>query len=203
MIKSEIIGIFPTPIYTTNLNRDFTKKELNLLINYKNIYSNLGNKTSVDTTVLENINFKILKKELNLIIKDYFEKVINTKDNITPYITQSWLNFTKKNEFHHSHKHPNSYISGVLYIDVDEKNDKIFFSKNNYEQIYLSRKDYNLYNSDSWWLSVKTGDVVLFPSSTEHSVSTKNDDNIRVSLAFNVFIKGKIGDKYNLTELEI
>jgi hypothetical protein len=34
-------------------------------------------------------------------------------------------------------------------------------------------------------------------------VSTKQGDNTRVSLAFNVFIKGDIGDEKNLTKLKI
>jgi hypothetical protein len=32
-------------------------------------------------------------------------------------------------------------------------------------------------------------------------VETKEGDNTRVSLAFNVFVKGKLGDDYALTEL--
>jgi hypothetical protein len=32
-------------------------------------------------------------------------------------------------------------------------------------------------------------------------VETKEGDNIRISLAFNVFIKGTVGDSKDLTEL--
>ena len=35
-------------------------------------------------------------------------------------ITQSWINFTKKGEYHHPHAHPNSLISGVFYVEADK-----------------------------------------------------------------------------------
>jgi hypothetical protein len=50
---------------------------------------------------------------------------------------------------------------------------------------------------------VKTGSILLFPSSTTHRVEIKKGLNTRISLAFNVFIKGTIGDKKSLTELKI
>jgi hypothetical protein len=34
-------------------------------------------------------------------------------------------------------------------------------------------------------------------------VETKEGDNTRISLAFNVFIKGNIGNNKNLTELKL
>ena len=46
-----------------------------------------------------------------------------------------------------------------------------------------------MWNSESWWFPVKTGDVILFPSSLIHMVETKQGTNTRISLAFNVFIK--------------
>ena len=41
----------------------------------------------------------------------------------------------------------------------------------------------------------------MFPSSLTHMVETKEGNNTRISLAFNVFIKGKIGNNKQLTEL--
>jgi uncharacterized protein (TIGR02466 family) len=159
--------------------------------------------TSLNTYVLNNKNLKVLKEQLNLFILDYLKKVVNVKNDISPFITQSWLNFTEKSEFHHSHEHPNSYISGVLYINAKEEFDKIVFWKKRYEQIKLAVNEFNIYNSDSWWVTVKTGDVVLFPSSTTHSVFVKEGDNTRTSLAFNVFFKGKWGEEKQLTEVQV
>ena len=106
-------------------------------------------------------------------IKQYFDKVISTSDKIVPYITQSWINYTREGEYHHSHAHPNSLISGVLYIDANKDNDKILFEKRGYHRIALTIKDYNLYNSDSWFFPVQTGDLIIFPSETQHKVEFK------------------------------
>jgi predicted 2-oxoglutarate/Fe(II)-dependent dioxygenase YbiX len=58
-----------------------------------------------------------------------------------------------------------------------------------------------MYNSDTWWLGVKTYDIVLFPSNLTHSVDSVTSDETRISLAFNSFIKGVLGDKAELSEL--
>jgi hypothetical protein len=41
----------------------------------------------------------------------------------------------------------------------------------------------------------------MFPSSLTHMVETKEGTNTRISLAFNVFVKGTLGDNTRLTEL--
>ena len=202
MIEATINSIFPTPIYISKLNRELTNKELSFIDKTKSdCNKNEGNITSNDNYILNNKVFKNLKEDLDLRVKDYFEKVISPTDAITPYITQSWLNYTETNQYHHKHEHPNSLVSGVFYINCNEKFDKIKFFNNKYQTIKPEIKDWNIWNSESWWFSVKTGDVILFPSSLTHMVETKQGDNTRISLAFNVFIKGTIGNNNNLTEL--
>jgi uncharacterized protein (TIGR02466 family) len=201
-VEATINGIFPTPIYISKIDRDITTKELSFIDKTKlNTHNNEGNKTSNDNYILNNKEFNDLKKELDLRIKDYFEKVIFSTDVITPYITQSWLNYTETNQYHHKHAHPNSLVSGVFYINCHEEHDKIKFFNDNYKTIKPEVKDYNIWNSETWWFSVKTGDIILFPSSLTHMVETKEGTNTRISLAFNVFIKGTIGNNKSLTEL--
>jgi len=201
-MEATINGIFPTPIYISKLNRELTNKELSFIDKSKlDVYKNEGNTTSNDNYILNHKAFKQLKEELDLRIQDYFEKVISPANKITPYITQSWLNYTETNQYHHKHEHPNSLVSGVYYINSDEQNDKIKFFNDAYKTFKPEIKEYNIWNSQSWWFSVKTGDVILFPSSLTHMVETKQGDNTRISLAFNVFIKGTVGNNKNLTEL--
>tara|TARA_R100001244_G_C5119800_1_gene123233 strand:- start:32 stop:646 length:615 start_codon:yes stop_codon:yes gene_type:complete len=202
MIESTINGIFPTPVYMSKLGRELTKKELSFVNKSKlDCYDNEGNTTSNDNYILNHKSFSSLKKELDVRVKDYFSKVISTTDNVTPFITQSWLNYTETNKYHHKHEHPNSLVSGVFYINCHEELDKIKFFKDGYKIIQPEIKDWNLYNSETWWFTVKTGDIILFPSSLTHMVETKEGDNTRTSIAFNVFIKGTIGNNKNLTEL--
>ncbi len=201
-MKANINGIFPTPIYISKLDRELTSLELKFVDkNKKDFYKNDGNITSKNNYILNEKPFANIKKELDLIVKDYFEKVISTTDAVTPYITQSWLNYTETNQYHHKHAHPNSLVSGVLYINCHEEHDKIKFFNDNYKTIKPEIKEYNIWNSESWWFTVKTGDVILFPSSLTHMVETKQGDNTRISLAFNVFIKGTVGNNKSLTEL--
>jgi uncharacterized protein (TIGR02466 family) len=203
-VETTINGIFPTPIYISKINRELTIKELSFIDKIKlDTFNNEGNTTSNDNYILNNKAFKNLKEELDLKIQDYFDKVILPSNNITPYVTQSWLNYTETNQYHHKHSHPNSLVSGVFYINCHEEHDKIKFFNDKYKTIKLEIKEYNIWNSESWWFSVKTGDVILFPSSLTHMVESKQGDNTRISLAFNVFIKGTVGNNKNLTELHL
>ncbi len=202
MIEANINGIFPTPIYISKLNRELTPLELKFVDkNKKDFYKNDGNITSNNNYILNEKPFINIKKELDLRVQDYFDKVISPANNIKPYITQSWLNYTETNQYHHKHAHPNSLVSGVFYINCDDKFDKIKFFNDKYQTIKPEVKTWNIWNSESWWFSVKTGDIILFPSSLTHMVETKEGTNTRISLAFNVFIKGTIGNNKQLTEL--
>ena len=204
MIEANINGIFPTPIYISKLVRELTPLELKFVDkNKKDFYKNDGNITSNNNYILNEKPFANIKKELDLRVQDYFDKVISPANNITPYITQSWLNYTETNQYHHKHAHPNSLVSGVFYINCDDKFDKIKFFNDTYKTIKPEVKDWNIWNSESWWFSVKTGDVILFPSSLTHMVENKEGTNTRISLAFNVFIKGTVGNNKNLTELHL
>ena len=201
-MEATINSIFPTPIYISKLNRNFTPLELKFVDkSKKNFTKNDGNITSKNNYILNEKPFENIKKELDLRVKDYFKKVISSTEKITPYITQSWLNYTETNQFHHKHAHPNSLISGVFYINCHEELDKIKFFDDKYKTIKLETKDWNLFNSETWWFTVKTGDIIMFPSSLTHMVETKEGTNTRISLAFNVFVKGTLGDNTALTEL--
>ena len=203
MIKSTINSIFPTPIYTTKMDRGFTKQELQFVDNQKNKYiNNQGNINTKDNYILNRKEFKNVKKFLDQCCQDYLEKILSPKNNIELYITQSWLNYTEENQYHHKHEHSNSVVSGVLYFDSDKEKDKIKFTNPvGYQQIKPEIKDFNIWNSETWWFALETGQLVMFPSSTIHQVETKKGNNTRISLAFNTFYKGIIGSNNDLTEL--
>lgn len=202
-IEVKVTGIFPVPIYQTILNREISTEEKNFfnkLERTKNAY----NYNSKNNYVLDEEPLSTLKKELFLRVEDYFQKIITPKTNVLPYITQSWVNWTKNGEEHHKHAHSNSLFSGVFYIDADEEYDSIkFFKRHTYESLSIEPYEYHLFNSESWTFKVKTGDIILFPSSLGHLVESKIGDNLRTSLSFNTFIRGTIGVDVELTELKL
>jgi hypothetical protein len=148
-MKEPIIhSLFPTPVFFSSLERKLTPLETKFLNKKeKDTYNNEGNITSNDNYVLNEKPFLNLKNELDLKVKEYFDKIICPSNKVKPYITQSWLNYTKRNQYHHKHQHPNSLVSGVFYINADEKLDKIKFFKEDYQPIKLEIKEYNLFNS--------------------------------------------------------
>jgi uncharacterized protein (TIGR02466 family) len=203
MLKPVIHGIFPTPLIFTNIEREFTKEELEFFDEQsKTTFKNEGNVTSLDNYLMRHDPMTTIKQEITSALQLYLDEVIKPKDDVKPYITQSWLNYTDENQYHHKHAHPNSFLSGVMYVNADPEKDKItFFNDSMYKQIKLFPKEWNLYNAESWFFTVKPGDIVIFPSSLIHMVEQKAGNNIRTSLAFNSFLRGAIGDKQSLTEL--
>ena len=204
MTEPVINNLFPTPIYTTKIDRGFTKQELQFVNEQKEHCSkNNGNINTKDSYILNRKQFKNIKKFLDKCCKDYLDTIICPKNNIEIYITQSWLNYTETNQYHHQHAHPNSVVSGVFYFDSDIKNDKILFTKGGYQQISpkIDKEKFNLWNSSTWFFPVETGNLFMFPSSTIHQVETKQGNNTRISLAFNTFYKGSVGSDSELTEL--
>lgn len=203
MLKPVIHGIFPTPLIFTNIEREFTKEELEFFDEQsKTTFKNEGNVTSLDNYLMRHDPMTTIKQEITSALQLYLDEIIKPKDDVKPYITQSWLNYTDENQYHHKHAHPNSFLSGVMYVNADPEKDKItFFNDSVYKQIKLFPKEWNLYNAESWYFTVKPGDIVIFPSSLIHMVEQKAGNNIRTSLAFNSFLRGAIGDKQSLTEL--
>jgi uncharacterized protein (TIGR02466 family) len=194
--------LFPTPVAFSKLPRKFTDDEVAFVQNCaKNVTKNTGNTTSVDRYVLNEPSMAGLKSFIQFYINHYMESIEAPYNPVEAYITQSWLNFTQPGEFHHKHEHPNSYLSGVLYVNADPQKDKIYFYKNGYKRISLPTERYNPFNSESWWFSVGTCDMVLFPSYLTHMVEQTESADTRISLSFNTFLKGYIGEEASLTSL--
>jgi uncharacterized protein (TIGR02466 family) len=93
-------------------------------------------------------------------------------------------------------------VSGVFYIKCHDELDRIEFYKNKEDRFFnLQVKEFNTFNATDLWFPVKTGDIVLFPSTLTHGVDSRERINTRISLAFNVFVKGTIGRKDKFSEL--
>lgn len=193
--KNEMIGLFPIPVMSSNIGREFTQEEKDFMLKLPTKL-NMGNVMSVDKNVLDYGELKNIRDFAQSKIEEYFQNIICPTTDASIYITQSWLNYTSKNQFHHKHSHSNSYLSGVIYIDTHPTEDKIHFSNpiNNLFPLNMNSKQYHDFNAMDWWLPAQTGRILLFPSNLTHYVSNVQTDTQRISLAFNTFLRGEIGE---------
>jgi uncharacterized protein (TIGR02466 family) len=197
-------NIFPSTVMLDSLERQFTEKEKLFFDEcQKELVSNAGNKTSKNNYVLDSEELSDLKEILTFKLNEYFRIITNPKTDCKLYITQSWINYTEKGGFHHKHHHPNSYLSGVIYLNADKLQDRIYFKKPTRDFFTIEPKNYNLSNSENWFFTTGEKDIIIFPSSLEHYVEVAPAEEPRISLSFNTFFKGNIGDNYSLTELTL
>ena len=207
--QATLQGLFGTPIYESNIERPYTKEELTLFeSSKKHLRRNVGNsitaKDRKGTYILESEKLSGLKKDLMEHVNAYFEQVYSPKTNCSLYITQSWINYTEEKEHHHIHSHENSLVSGVLYLNADVDFDNITFYKKQMDAtIKISPREWNPFNSFEWSFPMKTGNIILFPSSLNHGVKQKEGKNTRASLSFNTFVKGVLGKAEQATELRL
>lgn len=200
--SANVVSLFPIPVAMYKFGREFTEQELNFLLNQET-YKNTGNTTSKNTYLLESKELKDLKEFAENCIENYLRTIYLVPQNTVMRITQSWANYSKKGDWHHAHYHPNSFYSGVFYISADADKDRIQFDRPLKPAFRISSEQFNLFNSDSWWIPVTAGTLILFPSLLEHRVPTVVSDKTRISIAFNTFPVGKLGSFEGLTELKL
>ena len=205
---NQVHGLFPTPVLRTNIKRDFTDEEIKYFRSGANqVVHNIGNHFTKNTTVLKDKLLLDVHKFCLKKLGDYMRIVHKPIGNLQIYITQSWINYTSLNEFHHQHAHPNSFLSGVLYLHSESERDEITFHRDKHRYLRVNTESNDELNADSWYFKVNTGDLFIFPSDLQHSVTQIKDDNeknkTRISLAFNTFLSGELGEIDGLTKLTI
>lgn len=207
-----IYDLHPTPLYKVNYKKYTGKQIPDDVINYSmncDYGPNTGNQNSVNTNVLSEEIFSDVLKFIGEQVYHFAHNIyMYDESKIQFYITQSWLNMTKKDEFHHVHNHSNSIISGVFYIKVENTDGINFLDKTSNvfgtsKTISLPRKEtQSPYNTEMFSLGVEEGDLLLFDSKIPHGVE-KLKTELRISLSFNTFVKGQFGTEDTLTLLHI
>lgn len=195
----QTFNLFPVPVSKFHLGRDLTTEEFDFA-NQQVRVKNKNNRTSEDSYVLDREPMLEIRKFIEVCLAQYLEEIYAPKHEVSLRLTQSWFNYCSPGEGHHNHTHANSFVSGVFYVKADVVKDRITFSSGTYRALTVAPRQWNVYNSQSWWLPTGVGDLCLFPSDTGHFVGTVEHDE-RISLAFNTFPVGRLGVEGELTEL--
>ena len=202
MENFETIGVFPVGLGRSYLTPGINQQELDYFYSLEMV-DNKGNSKSQNSFVLNDTFLDRIYYFCRKGCQDYLKNIICATD-VEVYITQSWINITKNNQYHHRHIHSNSFLSGVFYIKTDS-NDTINFTNPHkpFGNFYFDVTSHNHFNSSGWFLPATTNSLIVFPSTLEHEVRTKTSDGDRISLSFNTFIKGSLGNIDQLTELTL
>ncbi|NBW20813.1 MAG: hypothetical protein EBR82_73905, partial [Caulobacteraceae bacterium] len=114
-----IHNLFPLPV--AFFNRPVTDEEA-VFVKGLETRANTGNTTSTNNFVLKSMT------PLRSWIEDCVADYTAPKHNVNLKITQSWVNFSESGQYHHKHAHPNSFVSGVYYLQTNP-DDRIYFYK--------------------------------------------------------------------------
>jgi len=196
--------LFANPVLEITERYKLNNEELNYIKTQK-MTSNIHNYISDNFNILNDEKMKNIKHFIEQGIKYYIENILcPANKDIEIYITESWCNYTNKGESHHIHTHNNSILSGCLYVDVEDSDKIHFYKSNSYHGIYIpiDEKKFNYFNSDSWWLPVENGKLIIFHSSLQHSVEKITTHHTRISISFNTFVKGEVGTRSGLLHLK-
>jgi len=205
----ELLQLFPIPVMICPYPVDYSK-ELEWIKNSETRKENKGdgnagythyNRQSEDTFVLDKPELANVRAFIEAKLHKFLTEIMASTDKLV--ITQSWLNKNKKGESHHEHVHPNSMVSGVWYPQIHENLPPIQFRHREQRDISLQTEKYNTFNSATFMLPMKRGELILFPSNLSHSVPVNNSEEERISLSFNSWPKGNMGDIKSLTYLPL
>ena len=197
MVRDGVIPLFASPLMVCSYDRDY-KKELAWIKKQK--YRPGGrNEQSEDTFILDNKELKKIRTFFETKLNKFVTEVLQCTNKFV--ITQSWLNRAGKGESHYTHTHPNSIVSGVWYPHTHEKLPPIKFFGDRDATVEVTTSSYNHFNNDSFLFPAKSGELLLFPSIMRHGVLPNKYEEKRISLSFNTWVKGDLGDASKLTSL--
>ena len=198
----EIFPLFSTVVYRKKLDIRLTESELDEI--YSTVVSPRGleNISSVSSFLLDNPKLENLKNIFLEESNEYFNKIMKFSNEL--YITNSWLNVTQRNQQHSMHNHTNSVISGCFYIKASDSQPSISFNRLIPPFLLnMTPTEFNHFNSMEWNIPVEDNMIVIFPSSCLHYVKPNFTENERISIAFNTFVKGKIGAEYQGADIDL
>ena len=184
--------MFPTIVYTID---NVLKKEHIDNIRKHILYSyteDPGENWQSEPSLQKNDEYKILSDkiiELGKYVFDDLKYVYNQFE-----ITDMWANVSKQGEYHKPHTHSNNILSGVLYIQSDQSANIRFTDPRPAPDM----REYNDENSHICSYPSKVNTMLLFPSWLQHYVTGNQSRDERISISFNLMLRGLVGSETSL-----
>lgn len=110
-------------------------------------------------------------------------------------ITDMWANVNYQGQGARPHTHPNNFLAGVYYLQVPaDSGELVLYDPRPQTQILAPLvTQRNLANMTRHGIPPREGLLVLFPAWLMHSVVPNRSAVERISVAFNLALKGPVG----------
>ena len=140
--------------------------------------------------------FKDFTREVSKSSFEILDKLNYKADEIE--ITDMWANVLKQHETHQPHTHSNNFLSGVFYLDAGETTPGITFQDPRPgANVILPRKKLDhMNNANLLNYKAKTNRIIIFPSWLVHWVPTNLSTSNRISISWNIQIRGQLGEHH-------
>ena len=125
---SSIIPLFPSAVMVCSAKHTLSAGEEEYIRNVE-YGDNSGNLKSSSDRILEQPELAAMQAFVQKQIKSYTQSLLKLDSSIDLYISQSWLNKAEKDQYHPQHNHPNSVLSGVLFLSGGGKLPPIRFHR--------------------------------------------------------------------------
>lgn len=194
--------LFAEPCFVTSIADAITPDQVAFLRGLK-MRQNQVNLISENLYIFEEPALRGIAQAVQETLDVYAREVMGIRQQL--YVTQSWALTNPPGVGMHGHAHSNSIVSGSLYYcELPKPVANMIFDRHRmYQQLALVPEEgrANVYNTTKNVVQPKTGDLVLFSSSLLHFVEPNASTEPRHSIAFNTFLRGKIGDFRDVSEL--
>lgn len=199
----DVAPLFSTPLYISKFDVSEEDKQKLYSLAYERTGEGNGG-TTVDKNVLYLPELAHIKTELEKRFHEYADNVLGVdrfreEPPLEFFVMNAWVMKHKRGDWGHKHSHQNAIFSGIIYLNVDDNTGDITFHDKDYADkvfpsmfhIPLARP--SLYSAVSMTFKPKNGDLFIFPSHLQHSIGLHESDITRYALAFNFWLRGKLG----------
>ena len=139
--------------------------------------------------------FKWFAKDVSKAAFDVFDTLDYNVDEIE--ITGMWGNVLRPGEAHQTHTHSNNFLSGVFYLSSDGATGLTISDPRPAADVLVPRKKKKTQdNSNLLSYKSKQNRIIIFPSWLVHWVPINRSTKDRISISFNIQVKGQLGERH-------
>ena len=195
MSNLEIKGIFSTPIFSLSIEGLSDQLGLENIIREE-----VENNSNGDSSghIYQSHPDLHEKESVALLVNNIRETVGIISEQCYQFdpdygidITSMWANIQKPGTYFKRHYHKNNIFAGVFYIDDGEGLPPIQFLNPIENQLSPTCVKFNPFNSGTWSEPCQKDTLLIFPAWLNHKVGINNSDKDRLSISFNVMLRGR------------